>query len=550
MAEATAAAEAQAPPGPFPERAKPELPSGYEDKPQGVLLDYQKRDLELLASTALVVIEKSRRIGVTWAVAARAVLLSARARSAGGMDTLYIGYNLDMAREFIDTCGMWARAFNQAASSVQEFMFDDSNDDEPDRFIKAFRITFASGYEIIALSSKPRSLRGRQGFVIIDEAAFHDDLEELLKAALALLVWGGSVCVISTHDGADNPFNELVNEIRAGKRKGVVSRTDFDEALADGLYKRVCLVTGKEWSPEAEAEWRQSIIDAYGNAADEELFCIPRRGGRQPLTGALIEACMVDVPVLRWECDDDFALREEGVRVREAKDWCEAKLLPLLRELPPELPSYFGEDFGRFSDLSCIWPVQLSQTMRRQTPFTVELRNVPFEQQRQVLFYVVDLLPRFSGGALDAGGNGGYLAEVAWQRYGEELIQKVALSESWYRDNMPPFVAEIEERNFDVPRDRDVGDDLKALREINGVVRVPPVRKKGSDGLMRHGDAAIAGALAEFATRMEVREYGYVPATIPGSTGIRDEGRMRMRPDTSEDLGGTGGGARWNKGAW
>ena len=32
---------------------------------------------------------------------------------------------------------------------------------------------------------------GQQGFVLIDEAAFHDDLGEVLKAAFALLIWGG-----------------------------------------------------------------------------------------------------------------------------------------------------------------------------------------------------------------------------------------------------------------------------------------------------------------------------------------------------------------------
>ena len=37
---------------------------------------------------------------------------------------------------------------------------------------------------------------------MIDEAAFHDDLPELLKAALAFTMWGGVVRVISTHNGA------------------------------------------------------------------------------------------------------------------------------------------------------------------------------------------------------------------------------------------------------------------------------------------------------------------------------------------------------------
>jgi phage FluMu gp28-like protein len=88
------------------------------------------------------------------------------------------------------------------------------------RQIKAFRINFASGFEIMALSSAPRSLRGKQGLLIIDEAAFVDSLAQLLKAAMAFLIWGGKVVVVSTHNGVDNPFNELLDEIRSEKKQG------------------------------------------------------------------------------------------------------------------------------------------------------------------------------------------------------------------------------------------------------------------------------------------------------------------------------------------
>ena len=81
--------------------------------------------------------------------------------------------------------------------------------------VQAFRLKFASGFKIVALPSVPRALRGKQGLVIIDEAAFHKDLAEVLKAAVALLMWGGQVVVVSTHDGSANPFNLLLDDIRA-----------------------------------------------------------------------------------------------------------------------------------------------------------------------------------------------------------------------------------------------------------------------------------------------------------------------------------------------
>lgn len=110
---------------------------------------------------------------------------------------------------------------------------------------------------------------------IIDEAAFVDSLAELLKAALAFLMWGGQVVVCSTHNGAENPFNQTIQDILSGRAPHKHVRIDFDQALKDGLYERICLVKGDEWTAEGEAAWRQEIIDFYGEGADEELFCVP-----------------------------------------------------------------------------------------------------------------------------------------------------------------------------------------------------------------------------------------------------------------------------------
>ncbi|MGK4386290.1 hypothetical protein [Ectopseudomonas oleovorans] len=168
-----------------------------------VFLGYQQRWVGIRAP--LKVGEKSRRIGLTWAEAADNVLVAASSTQAGGMNVYYLGYNQDMTVEYIQACAMWARAFNYAAGEIEEGIWED---EDPDKHIKTYTITFPSGYRIVALTSRPSNLRGRQGIVVIDEAAFHPDLAELLKAALALLIWGGEVHVISTHDGTDNPFND------------------------------------------------------------------------------------------------------------------------------------------------------------------------------------------------------------------------------------------------------------------------------------------------------------------------------------------------------
>ncbi|MGO4287940.1 hypothetical protein AB4Y99_27675, partial [Bosea sp. TAB14] len=190
------------------------------------LLGYQREVSLACREHDVVVVEKSRRTGATWGAAADAVLRSASPRSNGGMDTLYMGTSHDMAKEFIDAAADWARIFQHVAVTSGETIFDDGSKDG----VKALKIDFASGFSIVALSSKPRSLRGRQGFAILDEAAFVDNLSELIKAAMAFLIWGGKVLIISTHNGADNPFNGLITDIRSGRLRYGIVRFDLDDA--------------------------------------------------------------------------------------------------------------------------------------------------------------------------------------------------------------------------------------------------------------------------------------------------------------------------------
>lgn len=485
----------------------------------GVLLAYQKRLLSTAALTRVTICEKSRRTGTTWAVAADAVLTSASAVEARGMDSFYIGYNLEMAREFIDICGMWAKAFQHASAEMEEFLFED----EADKSIKAFRIRFASGHQIIALPSRPRSLRGMQGFVVIDEAAFHDELAELMKAALALLIWGGRVLVISTHNGEDNPFNTLVKEACGGAKGYGYVRFDFDDAVRDGLYKRVCLRTGETWSLEAEAAWRAGIIREYGDAADEELFCIPSEGEGQFLPAPLIEArSRPDIPVLRLKRDSAFMHWAAHLRETDVNEWCERELLPALKACDPALSHFLGGDYGRVSDLTVLWPLAISRTTRRITPFVVELRNIPFDQQKQIILYIGKRLPRFSASKHDATGLGMALAEAAVQAFGLERTEAVMLNIPWYRDNAQPLKTAFEDDAIEIPADADIHSDLRMISVKAGVPHVPQL--KSGVAKDRHGDAAVALMLAYAATWASVALYEYESArTLRESTRGEDQ---------------------------
>lgn len=475
-----------------------------------VLLKYQQ---EWVADKAPVSVwEKSRRIGASWCDASDSVLTAAPAE---GMDALYIGYSEDMTREYIDDCAMWAKAFNQVAGAVEETMFQDVDDEGDTKEIKAFRIDFASGHKILALSSRPRSIRGKQGKVTIDEAAFHDDLPGLLKAALALLIWGGKVRVLSSHNGAENPFNQLVLDIRAGKLPYSLHRTTFDDALEAGLYKRVCLKKGTKWDAAEEKKWREEILAIYRGNEDEELFCIPRDGSGAWLSRALIEACMYEAPVVRWKSPKGFVHWPEEAREAEVDSWCEGNLAPLLDRLDPSLPSFLGNDFARFVDLSVIAPMVIEKNLVRRVPFLVELSDCPFEQQKQIYFFIADRLPRFRKALPDASGNGAYLAEVALQRYGSR-VEAVVFNVPWYREHTAPLKAAFEDRTILIPKDSATLDDLRAFEVVKGVPCMPELRRTDAAGQKRHGDSGIAILLAYEASRMD-----YVDVTEWQSTGSR-----------------------------
>jgi len=482
------------------------IPNTAKASAPPVMLPYQQA---WIADTSpLKVCEKSRRTGLTWAEAADDVLISAAEKTAGGMNVYYIGYNQDMAIEYVEACGMWAKAFNYAASEAEEGIWEE---DSEDKHIKTYTIRFPdSGHRVVALSSRPANLRGKQGVVVLDEAAFHDKLGELLKAALALLIWGGKVRVISTHNGDQNTFNELIQEIRAGKRKGSVQRITFKEAIEQGLYRRVCLRLGRDWDAAEEQAWMEDVYAFYGDAAEEELDVVPAQGSGAFLPRAIIERCMrPDIPVLSWSCGPEFALLPDHIRQAEAKDWCEENLQPLLAELDPKRAHYFGEDFARNGDLSIFFPLAELQNLRYRAPFVLELRNVTFREQELIMYYILDRLPRFTHGCFDARGNGQYLAERAQQKYGEGRITMVMLSDAWYREEMPRFKSFFEDGTIEVPTDADHLDDYRALKMIKGVAKLPDIRTTDKSGKKRHGDAAIGGAMAVSATRQEGQEYAY-----------------------------------------
>lgn len=470
------------------ERAFAGLPPG------DLLLGYQRRTNEtLFAGTALLVIEKSRRIGLTWGLAAFAVLRAAAQPSAGGMNAWYMGYDQEMAREFIDACAMWARAFAIAAEAIDTEIFED---DEKNA-IGAFRIRFASGFKIVALPSVPRVLRGKQGLVIVDEAAFHKNLAEVLKAALALLMWGGQVVVVSTHDGVDNPFNQLCDEVRAGRRKGAVITISFADAIADGLYHRIAMMArlkGREIPP--LTEWEADIRATYGDAAAEELDCIPAAG-----SGSLIK------PEDLAACEHQDAGRPElyggGLHI-------------------------IGRDVARRRDGQITWGFELVGDVMWLRDRREEVGRTFAEED--AYFDELFATRRVLQAGIDQTGMGEKVVEDAQARHGDRVVGFL-LTGPTRLDLGLSLAMRFERGLIRVPPCPIIRADLRAIKKVasaGGGVRLVNEDSVHAD---RFWAAAIASRLGDFPPA----EYAYHPVRRGGAPAGTSSRRLTMRPDHSGD---------------
>ena len=463
---------------------------------------------------------KSRRIGWSWGcIAAKGAL---EAAWANGMSQYYMGYNLGMAAENIGDALTFARAYGIAAGELSDVeMFRDReikavNENgilgERRQDITRFKLTFRSGFVYEALSSAPWNWRGRQGHAWIDEAAFHQHLKEVVKGALAFLMLGGRVDVISTENGEDNDFHEMVREFEAGKLlQWSFYRVDFDQALRDGFYQRVCLIKGWPWSKEAEAKYRQFIFDSYPDQEDanEELLCIPKRGSGIYFSRILLENCMVkDVPVVRWSKSAEWVTCP--TRIAETKVWIADNLKPIVDNMTKN-PSSYGQDFARDGDLSITTITQNRQPNKWVEAFTIELRGIPYDVQAYIRDWILDHIPMLHHATFDARGNGNSHAEGALQKLGPMLVSCIQATVGWYAEWFPKYKQGYEDRSTLIGDNEDTITDHRRVILVRGQPTMDDKRDRGQDGKPRHGDRAIAGLMAYYSQCQKPSSIDYIP---------------------------------------
>jgi len=495
--------------GPFG-ASKFEMPEAMDElETADLLLPYQKRTIATIQVNKVTFVEKSRRIGLTWGVAPEAVLVGSSERAAGGMNVFYMGYTLEMAREFILYCALWCKAYKIAASAIQEFDASVEYGVE-EKDIRAFRITLPSGFRIEALPCRPEVLRGKQGLVIFDEVAFMKNVKATIKAAMALIIHGGRLVFISSHNGTDNAFNQEIDRIRAGKRKGAVVTITFQDAIADGLYERIKLCTPPGEEIADKEQWIQDVYDFYGEDAEEELDVVPAAG-----SGTWIHA-------------QDIAACEHPEAGR------------------PELYQgglvYIGYDVARRNDGIIIWAFELVGDVLWLRDRWEERGKKFSEQSAALADIVAKRRGRVAAIRIDQTGMGEKVVEDEAAKYGETLCQGRLLTGPERLRLATILRDRFESCKIRIPPDPVIRVDLRALK------RAGPEGKALVEGKEVHPDRFWAAGLACEAAEEGTVLYDYTPARQDNARDDDDDFRRRWgeRGDSGGHTAhGLGRGGSW-----
>lgn len=405
---------------------------------------------------------------------------------SGAGNVMAQSYNQPMLEELMADCRYWAGRGQRGAEYLGESLIDL----EDGQAVSMHRMRFDSERQIRALVSEPRAWRsrGRPGDLgIMDEACHMDRLEECLAAARGILMWGGKLIVISTHRGAASPFATLVRDIREGVAPGAVIRVTLKDAIAQGLYRRICAVTKRRWTAAGEAQWEADIRAEFGRNAPEELDCVPASGAGAWLPWADIRAA-------------------EDPRAGDA-------------EAIGGGPIYFGIDVARRRDLWVLAVLERVGDVLWLRHIRAE-RDATFSEQRQI---VRDLALRWRPAkiAIDQTGMGEAVVEQLADDHGASTVEGVLMTAPRKLAVATALREAVEDRRLRIPADDDLRRDLHSVRAEPGPTGAPRLAadRAATDG---HADRFWAVALAASAAAAAGGEIDFAAAAPRPSAAALD----------------------------
>ncbi|WP_309383796.1 terminase large subunit domain-containing protein [Cerasicoccus frondis] len=441
-------------------------------------LPYQQRWIDDPAPFKIM--EKSRQVGISWASAYACVRRAAQ--SGQRLDTWVSSRDAIQAQLFLEDCRAFADTLNLAATSLDSPLLPDKH------AANSQTLRFAAGPRIHSLTSNPDAQAGKRGARVLDEFALHRNPRQLYSIAAPGLTWGGQLEIISTHRGAQNYFNELINEARhGGNPKGAsLHRVTLEDALAQGFLAKL-----KTKLPAHDPRQQMDAADYFNfvrqSCADEETFlqeycCQPADDSSAFLPWDLI-ANAEYAEHEPWELD---------LRTHRLLSPTPSKIHTPHSALRNDSTLYLGVDIGRDHDLSVFWLVEsiADQTLSRKV---ICLRDTPFAEQEATLDDLMRL-PGLRRACIDQTGLGRQFVERARERYGRYRIEGVTFTPALKEALAYPLRSALEERRVKIPHCKDIRADLRAIKKE--ATSAGHIRFSADRGPSGHADRFWALALA------------------------------------------------------
>lgn len=170
------------------------------------------------------VLEKSRRIGGTWIIAIAAVMYCLKFKENCWFSTL----DEPTGKEFI----RYVKAYCGVVNAILGFGYIDLKD------ATTTSVELPNGSRISSVSSNPDVMRAKDGLIVLDEFAIHEDQLALYTAAQGCVAQKGKLWMLSTHKGPTTLFYQLCREAEAGKENWSHHRITLVDAVAQGYARK------------------------------------------------------------------------------------------------------------------------------------------------------------------------------------------------------------------------------------------------------------------------------------------------------------------------
>jgi len=436
-------------------------------------LPYQQKFIH--DESPIIFVAKSRRVGITYAAQFKAVLwcIQDGAKEKKEKKVHFSSADYSATLEFIEGCANWLKMFNQVFEDSWEVI-----DEKKGVTARVLRLT--NGYKIYGHSSNPKNFRSKGGFVILDEFAFHDNQEELWRAAQpSALVWGYPVIIISSINGKENLFYKFLSKIQNKKLDWSLHFITIQAAVKEGLADKIL---NKKLSQKERQSWLDKLRES---CVDESVW--------------LQEYCCIALDESTALLSYDSIEAIENHHLTAAKTPVEVKALRLKNKI------YLGIDIARKGHMTVIWGAEKVGN-RFITRIFRELHDTKFDDQEKIIKEFLEL-KAVRRCAIDATGIGSHISEnLKTKEIYREFrykVEPVTFTNSIKEKMAFNLKRKVQDQDLEIPYSHYIREDLHSVRQIvtnSNNIRLDAKEVSMNDAsgknIKRHGDIFWAAALA------------------------------------------------------